>query len=324
MTFDRLVSLLLLLEARTRMTVPELAEALGVSERTVRRDVARLALADLPVFTERGRYGGVVLVPGSQLDLARLGARETELLGLPGLDAGQAAQLGMREGQQRLRAKLDAHRRRGGPTDSRARIADLVHVDNSAWFGPEHRASVAGLLADLRERRRLSVRYRSSGALEARAFDVDPLGLFAKSGRWYLVAERDDGGPRLLALERLESWTLLDAPATARRRGELATVADRLVAELETRSSIVVDAVIDAARADLAARILGSRLRASAPLPAPDDGLVALTIAYDDIRAARQLLQFGPALEVRSPASVRAHLRSLALATAALYAPDAP
>jgi len=46
------------------MTASDLADELDVSERTVLRDVTTLADADVPVFAERGRYGGVVLLPG--------------------------------------------------------------------------------------------------------------------------------------------------------------------------------------------------------------------------------------------------------------------
>ncbi|WP_199181831.1 HTH domain-containing protein [Cryobacterium sp. N21] len=64
MKSQRLLSMMLLLQTRHQMTALELAEELGVSVRTVLRDVIALADADVPVFAERGRYGGVVLLPG--------------------------------------------------------------------------------------------------------------------------------------------------------------------------------------------------------------------------------------------------------------------
>lgn len=74
--------MLLLLQIRQRMTARQLADELGVSERTVLRDVMTLADADIPVFAEQGRYGGIVLLPGSQLDVNRLTPSEVDALQL--------------------------------------------------------------------------------------------------------------------------------------------------------------------------------------------------------------------------------------------------
>ncbi|MET1074232.1 MAG: HTH domain-containing protein, partial [Umezawaea sp.] len=72
MRADRLLSLVLLLRNRGRMTAAQLARELEVSARTVLRDVEALSTAGIPVYAERGRDGGFALLPGFTTDLTGL------------------------------------------------------------------------------------------------------------------------------------------------------------------------------------------------------------------------------------------------------------
>jgi predicted DNA-binding transcriptional regulator YafY len=295
------------------MTAADLADELDVSVRTVLRDVAALADADVPVFAERGRYGGIVLLPGSQLDVSKLSPTEIDVLKLLGLDPGQARQLGIDAPTRTAHRKLSSRRSVAG--DSLLPLSELVVVDNLPWFTLEIHGGVADLGKDLQTGRRLRVLYRSSVEQSASWRTVDPYGLLAKAGRWYLVADIN-GRPRLYSLERVQSWEVLPTGRSLRQGESLASVSRQLSASVEKRDGITVVAMLAAERLDLARRILGSRLTSSKPL---DTDTVEITVVYDEVAAVRQLLQFGAHLRVTAPLEAQAVMRDVATATAALY-----
>ena len=87
---QRLLAILVALQANRQMTAAELAEQFAVSKRTVLRDIDALAAADVPVIAERGRYGGISLLPGAEIDVSRFTTTESEVLELIGLDLVKA------------------------------------------------------------------------------------------------------------------------------------------------------------------------------------------------------------------------------------------
>ncbi|MFX1756340.1 helix-turn-helix transcriptional regulator [Rhodococcus sp. As11] len=308
---QRLLSMLVVLQARRRVTAAELAEEFGVSGRTVLRDVETLAAAGLPVVAERGRYGGIVMLPGRPTDLNRLTASEVDVLRALGLDMGRARQLGVDTTARDAVHKLTA---RGRRTPSSARENDLlpltevVTVDNRGWFAAEDRADVAALTRDLRRGRRLAITYRSSGHRDEREIVVDPYGVLSRAGRWYLVAD-DQGRPRLFALTRLSAWKVLDRPRRLSPGRTLPALARELGDALERREDVVT-ADLATSRLDLARRILGARLRGSTAGPRP--AVSRITVAYDSIDGVRQLLQFGEHIEIVGPPEARDLVAGLA------------
>ena len=132
MRSSRLVSILMLLQARQRMTARELAGELEVSLRTVYRDVEALAAAGIPVYAEHGRAGGYQLVDGYRTRLTGLTESEAESLFMVGLP-GPAAALGLSQeaasAERKLLAALGPEQRlRAG------RLRDRFHLDAPAWY----------------------------------------------------------------------------------------------------------------------------------------------------------------------------------------------
>lgn len=294
------------------MTARELAEELGVSERTVLRDVLTLAEVDIPVFAEQGRHGGIVLLPGSRLDVNRLTPSEVDALQLLGLDPSQAAQLGIDTATTRRKLAT-----RTAPARAMTiPLSELVMIDNRAWFATEVAgADPAALAKDLQSGVRLRVRYRRSAQSRPTVITVDPYGLLARGGRWYLVADHRSR-PRLFALERLTRWEILDEPRRLRPGVDLASVGRELMDNLERGGSVVITALLDTDRLDLARRILGARLRTA---EAADDHRTKITVSYDELEAVRQLLQFAEHLLIIDPPEAATRLRELALITAGQY-----
>lgn len=80
MRADRLLSILLILQIRGRVTSRQLAERLEVSERTIHRDMEALTAAGVPVYAERGSRGGWRLLADYRTDLTGLKPGEVQAL----------------------------------------------------------------------------------------------------------------------------------------------------------------------------------------------------------------------------------------------------
>ena len=92
MRASRLLSILMLLQTRGRMTAPALAAEAEVSIRTIYRDIDQLSAAGVPVYAERGRDGGFALLDGWRTRLTGLTAPEAQALFMAGLPAEANAQ----------------------------------------------------------------------------------------------------------------------------------------------------------------------------------------------------------------------------------------
>ena len=304
MTPDRFFTLMLALRTRPHTTVPALAEEIGVSPRTVARDLQWLADAGFPVLTRRGRYGGVSLLPGSALDITRLTPDEREPLTVTGLDADQRRRLGVADSSDRAVRKLTGAR----ATDDLLPLADVVISDNRPWFGREPEGvAPAEIITDLRRGVRLKITYQRAGE-HARTRTVDPYGLLAKAGRWYLVAD-EQGRPRLFNLAHLTGWRSLRSRRRLRPGRTLATVAEELTSAWESDRLGTIDFLLANHQVARATRILGARLRLGA---ADGLGRVRASLHYRDLEDVRQLLAFGAAVTVLNPPEARRRLIELA------------
>lgn len=189
MNSSRLLSILMMLQARNGMTSVALAQTLEVSERTILRDIDRLSAAGVPVWGERGRNGGYRLREGWSTQLTGLTADETQALFLAGLP-GPAAELGLGAAALSSRVKVVA----GLPAEWRdraSRVLERLLIDPNDWYRQQETPRFLREVVDaVWSGRRIAIRYRSWE--RARSREVEPLGVVLKGGAWYLVARSVD------------------------------------------------------------------------------------------------------------------------------------
>jgi predicted DNA-binding transcriptional regulator YafY len=207
MKSDRLLTALMLLQARGRVTERELAERLEVSQRTVHRDMEALSAARVPLSAIRGSQGGWELEKGWRTQV-------------PGLNEGELRALLMAQprslGQSRLAAAAESALNKlmaalPGPMQAQAAaMRERLHVDPTGWRGTGEDLSMLGAVQEaVSADRKLAFDYtRNDGQTAPRT--VDPLGMVAKGLTWYLVA-RGANGIRTYRVSRMAGVTVLTA-----------------------------------------------------------------------------------------------------------------
>ncbi|WNE94375.1 YafY family protein [Streptomyces luomodiensis] len=206
----RVLALLEILQAGGTRTVADLADRLGVDERTVRRYVGHLIDLDVPVRSVRGRYGGYRLAPGYRMPPLML-TDEEALAVLLGLVAGRRAGLVTTSVAAAESAAAKVRRvlpeALGRRLDALLATADFTTPSRPVVV-PE--TDVLLVLAEAaRDRRPVAIGYTAwKGRRSERT--VCPYGIVAHSGRWYVTgADSASGEVRMFRLDRIESATVL-------------------------------------------------------------------------------------------------------------------
>jgi predicted DNA-binding transcriptional regulator YafY len=213
-----LLSALLLLQARGRLTGRELAERLEVSARTVHRDMDALSASGVPVFALRGAQGGWQLDEGWRTQVP--GLDEVELRALLMAQPRAIGDSRLAAAAERALGKLLAAMP-GAMRQQAVSIRQRLYVDTTAWRGSSENLAMLPIVQEAVSRdRKLRITYQKPRA-ERSVRVVDPLGLVAKGSTWYLVAQTAQG-LRTFRVSRIEAAAILDKPSKRPAQFDLA------------------------------------------------------------------------------------------------------
>jgi predicted DNA-binding transcriptional regulator YafY len=320
MRADRLLSILMLLQARGRLTAEQLADELEVSVRTIYRDLDALSAAGVPVYAERGPGGGCSLLEDYRTTLTGLTQDEVRALFMLSIPA-PLAELGVGQELKAALLKLSA----ALPASRRAdeeRVRRRIHLDSVEWFQASEPVPHLGTIQRaVWEDRRLHLSYRLP--FDARGeWRVEAYGLVAKASTWYLVCARN-GHIRALRVAHVLDARLADESFERPADFDLAAFWKAWCVEVEdTRPFYPVTVRVAPGLGPWLPHFFGEQIRAAvAQAGSPDAaGWLRLTLPFETLEDARaRLLGFGGAVEVLAPPALRDSVQDYARQIVALY-----
>ncbi|HLO33428.1 MAG TPA: WYL domain-containing protein [Anaerolineales bacterium] len=322
MRADRLLSLLMLLKTRGKMTARQLAQELEVSERTIYRDIVALSTSGVPVYTEDGPGGGISLIESYTTDLTGLNAEEVRALAMlnvpePLNKLGVGREL--RAAMFKLSAALPSTSR-----ENETRTRQRIHLDATGWFEPEepvpHLQTIQNALF---HEHKLHLTWREFRTSVEQS--LTPYGLVAKSNTWYLVAGKE-GHIRVLRVSRIIAAQMLPETFEYPQDFNLAAFWKCWCEEFQkNRPIFLVTARVSPALLAHLPHIFGEQTsdilaRASAP---DKDGFRILILPFESFESARaRILGLGRAIEVLEPLALRMSVIDFAQQIASLYSLD--
>ncbi|WP_433543963.1 helix-turn-helix transcriptional regulator (plasmid) [Streptomyces sp. CA-294286] len=320
MRADRLVSMVLLLRQRGRLSATALARELEVSTRTVLRDIEALSAAGVPVHAERGRHGGFALLPGFRTELTGLNHDEALALLIAGSRRGaQAFGLGSALASAMLKvvdALPESHRDTAAGVAERLLIdpeADLLSRRQDIQEAPD--AVVAAVRRAVFAGHKLRIRYAAVGRVPTWR-TVDPIGLVTVREQGYLLATRS-GADRTYRLSRLLAAEELAEPAQRSARVDLGLAWQQRSTQFRAGGEqvTVLVRVIPARREELVGTALAVLTEET-----DADGWLRLEVTFQDARHAEWALwQLATNAEALTPRWLRTALRERAAAVATRY-----
>ncbi|WP_068784235.1 helix-turn-helix transcriptional regulator [Paenibacillus phocaensis] len=313
---QRLIQLMMRINAKRSFTVRELADEFGLSTRTITRDLQELSELGVPVYSIQGRGGGYKLLRERVLPPISFTENEAVALFFACQSMDYYSSMPFGEGAEGALHKFYHYL----PADRREQIDRLK---NRVMFWSPYRSMSAEILQTLLQaimiQSVVTIEYKSSSGVSKR--DIQPIGLYASSGYWYCPAycfTREDirqfRADRILSAElnravpsraEVSRKTLLDKPVQMDQ--------EQITLELEVTKKGVW--------------MLESNARFGPYLHRHEDGggTLTLEIAAQDMAFYLDLIwQWGEEVIIVEPAEAKAYMRRKMEAMRLLYGEPSP
>jgi predicted DNA-binding transcriptional regulator YafY len=306
MRANRLISILILLQKRRKITALQLAAEMEVSVRTVYRDILAMNMAGIPIYTDRGPGGGISLLESYRTSLSGLLRDEVRALfassippALNELGLGQEWKAALLKLSSILPASL---------RDDESSVRQRVYVDLGETKNPQQSAPFLNSIhRAIWEDHKLFLTYRLliPPWIEPLQVEVEPYGLVAHDHNWYVVAKKSDHFLVIL-IDTIQDVQILEKTFTRPDQFNLASFWKTWWRENQKQfPSYPVKLRFSPEIEPSLARILGKTHLDKTGLADVKGWFVAI-IEFDTIHdARRRLLPLGGAVEVLEPLPLR-------------------
>jgi len=313
-TATRLITLIMLLQRQPEQKAADLAEKLGISVRTLHRYFGMLDEMGIPIYAERGPYGGFSLVRGYKLPPLVFTPEEATAIYLGTSLVSEMWGKLYQESAQGALAKLEnvlPHEQRNEIAWARrSLVATGMHRADPSALAP----TLEKLRRATREHRRADMLYQNTTKAETTQRQIDSYALVHRSGWWYLVGYcrlRED--VRTFRVDRIQSLELLDQTFPPPDDFDVHAYLDR-----EFADQPAVHAKLHFTEAG--AHIATSNRSIWDSLTENPDGSVDVVLSAPDTPwLASMTMSFGTLVTVLEPTELREMVREWAGAIADLY-----
>lgn len=187
MRLHRLISILLLIEAKGSIKAKELADKLEISARTVYRDIEELCQAGIPIAATSGPNGGIHLMEGYSVGISHL--QEEDIINLylsgMGIQPDRQSDMGVKINNALLKLEKNLSKKQNIDLSN---IKKRFHFDETPWWGEyQPLQNLDALMHSVFRSRKLEITYeKPNGELSERR--IHPYGIVVKRTEWYMIA----------------------------------------------------------------------------------------------------------------------------------------
>lgn len=187
MRVHRMISILLLIEAKGKVKAKELAEELETSVRTIYRDVDALCEAGIPLTTDTGPNGGIHFLEEYTVGIKNLNGEDIINLYLNGMGvkADKQSDMAMKVNSALLKFQKNMSTELNKDLNT---VRKRFYVDDIPWWGEKRKLhNIDTIIQAVWQSKKLRITYKKRGG-ETTKRDIRPYGIVINEMNWYMIA----------------------------------------------------------------------------------------------------------------------------------------